>query len=222
MQRNKIGEFIQTVRKEKNLTQKELGEQIGVSDKTVSKWETGAGIPDTDILKPLCEALDISVNELLSGEKLQIDDYSKRAEENMLNLLKEKEAVSKEALFPLILGGIFAVIAFVFLIFPVMLPTSDILPAFFDGVTMFALLLTCLAIVLLSGSKTKKSVISVLKKSVLPAGSFIAFFEAVLVMGFFSKSDALGPNLAVVFLAPVYALLIHLVLIPIDERLQKH
>jgi hypothetical protein len=159
---------------------------------------------------------------MLSGEKLQKDDYSKRAEENMLNLLKEKEAVSKEAVFPLILGGIFAVIAFVFLIFPVMVPKSDILLAFFDGITMFALLLICLAIVLLSGAKTKKSVISVLKKSVLPAGSFIAFFEAVLVMGFFSKSDALGPNLAVVFLAPVYALLIHLILIPIDERLQKH
>ncbi len=73
---------------------------------------------------------------MLSGEKLQKDDYSKRAEENMLNLLKEKEAVP--------------------------------------------------------------------------------------VMGFFSKSDALGANLAVVFLAPVYALLINLVLIPIDKRLQKH
>ena len=76
MSDNKIGSFIQLSRKEKGLTQKDLAEQIGVSDKTISKWENGNSVPDTAILNSLCEALDISVNELLSGEKLPVENYS--------------------------------------------------------------------------------------------------------------------------------------------------
>ena len=91
MSDNKIGSFIQLSRKEKGLTQKDLAEQIGVSDKTISKWENGNSVPDTAILNSLCEALDISVNELLSGEKLPVENYSMKAEENMMNLLKQNE-----------------------------------------------------------------------------------------------------------------------------------
>ena len=69
MDQTRIGTFIAVLRKEKGLTQKELAEQIGISDKTVSKWETGNGMPDIAYLSPLCEVLDINVNELLSGEK---------------------------------------------------------------------------------------------------------------------------------------------------------
>ena len=68
MNQNRIGEFIQRSRKEKGWTQKELAEQIGVSDKTISKWENGNSVPDTGILTSLCEVLEISVNELISGE----------------------------------------------------------------------------------------------------------------------------------------------------------
>ena len=68
MDQTRIGTFIAVLRKEKGLTQKELAEQIGISDKTVSKWETGNGMPDIAYLSPLCEVLDINVNELLSGE----------------------------------------------------------------------------------------------------------------------------------------------------------
>ena len=70
MDQVKVGEFISTARKEKRMTQKELAEQIGVSDKTISRWETGNGLPDMAYLTPLCDFLGVSVNELLSGEKL--------------------------------------------------------------------------------------------------------------------------------------------------------
>jgi len=63
MSQNQIGNFIQQLRKEKGLTQKELGNAVGVSDKTISKWENSNSIPDTSMLPALCEALDISVNE---------------------------------------------------------------------------------------------------------------------------------------------------------------
>ena len=91
MEQQKIGKFIHDLRKEKELTQKQLADLVGVSDKTISKWETGRGIPDTAIMSELCEVLGISVNELLSGEKLSMDNYNGKAEENMVNLLKDKE-----------------------------------------------------------------------------------------------------------------------------------
>lgn len=80
MDQTRIGTFIAVLRKEKGLTQKELAEQIGISDKTVSKWETGNGMPDIAYLSPLCEVLDINVNELLSGEKLPSEEYLGKAE----------------------------------------------------------------------------------------------------------------------------------------------
>ena len=91
MEQQRIGKFIHDLRKEKGLTQKQLADLIRVSDKTISKWETGRGIPDTAIMNELCEVLGISINELLSGEKLSVDNYNGKAEENMVNLLKDTE-----------------------------------------------------------------------------------------------------------------------------------
>lgn len=91
MEQQKIGKFIHDLRKEKELTQKQLADLVGVSDKTISKWETGRGIPDTAIMNELCQVLGISINELLSGEKLSVDNYNGKAEENMVNLLKDTE-----------------------------------------------------------------------------------------------------------------------------------
>ena len=91
MEQQKIGKFIHDLRKEKELTQKQLADLVGVSDKTISKWETGRGIPDTAIMNELCKVLGISINELLSGERLSNDNYNGKAEENMVNLLKDSE-----------------------------------------------------------------------------------------------------------------------------------
>lgn len=90
MNQIKIGQFIAKMRKEKKYTQRQLGDILGISDKTVSKWETGNGLPDVSLMMPLCEALNISVNELLSGDKIVDSNYRDKAEENMLNLLKEQ------------------------------------------------------------------------------------------------------------------------------------
>lgn len=96
MDQNKIGKFISTTRKEQNLTQRKLADELGISDKTVSKWECGKGLPEVSLMLPLCEALKINVNELLSGEKLSDKNYNKKAEENMMSLLKEKEENKKK------------------------------------------------------------------------------------------------------------------------------
>lgn len=89
MDQIKIGKFIAEMRKEQNLTQIDLAEQLGISNKTISKWECGNGMPDYAVMEGLCDILKINVNELLSGERLPSQDYSKKAEENMMSLMQE-------------------------------------------------------------------------------------------------------------------------------------
>ncbi len=96
MDQIKIGRFIAKMRKEKPYTQRQLADMLGISDKTVSKWETGNGLPDVSLMMPLCDLLQISVNELLSGERLTDSEYQKKAEENMMNLIMEREESKKK------------------------------------------------------------------------------------------------------------------------------
>ena len=83
MDQEKIGRFIASCRKSAGLTQAVLAEKLGITDRAVSKWENGKSMPDASIMLNLCEQLGISVNELLSGERLDMDDYRKMAEENL-------------------------------------------------------------------------------------------------------------------------------------------
>ena len=98
MDQIKIGQFISQMRKEKGLTQRQLADELLISDRTVSKWETGKGMPDVSLMMPLCEILGINVNELLSGEKLSDEEYRQKAEENIVNILGEKKTNIKRLL----------------------------------------------------------------------------------------------------------------------------
>lgn len=91
MDQVKIGKFIAQVRKEKQLTQKQLADLLNISDKTISKWETGRGLPDVSMILLLCEILDINANELLSGERIPDELYKEKAEETILNFVGEKK-----------------------------------------------------------------------------------------------------------------------------------
>lgn len=87
MNQEKIGKFILECRKEKKLTQTELAEKLGVTDKSVSNWENGRNMPDLSLFKPLCEILDISINDLISGEKISKDKYQEKLEENIITTI---------------------------------------------------------------------------------------------------------------------------------------
>ena len=102
----KIGKLIQQKRKAKNLTQSELAERLSVTDRAVSKWECGRSLPDSSIMLELCEILGISVNELLSGEELEMKTYNDQAEENLLAMLKQKEDSDRNLLKAEIVIGI--------------------------------------------------------------------------------------------------------------------
>ena len=98
MDYKKIGHFIMTERKANKLTQAKLAEKLFVSEKTISKWENGKGLPDTSVLPKLCEILQININELLNGEKITKENYECKAEEKILELQKIKEANNKRFL----------------------------------------------------------------------------------------------------------------------------
>ena len=91
MDQIKTGRFIAEQRKAHGMTQRQLAEKLSVSDKTVSKWECGNGLPEVSLMLPLCELLSINVNELLSGERLDADSYKQHAEENMMKLIDERK-----------------------------------------------------------------------------------------------------------------------------------
>ena len=87
MNQEKIGKFIASCRKSKNITQQELAEKLGVSDRTIGNWENGRNMPDLSLFKPLCDELDITLNDLLSGEKVSEKEYQEKLEENIINTI---------------------------------------------------------------------------------------------------------------------------------------
>ena len=95
MDQLKIGRFIADCRKQASLTQMQLAEKLGITDKAVSKWERGVAMPDTSIMLELCDILGISVNELLSGEKINMENNDKKSEQILLDMAKELEQKNK-------------------------------------------------------------------------------------------------------------------------------
>ena len=121
MNQEKIGKFILELRKEKNMTQQELADKIGVTDRAISKWENGRGMPDLSLMKPLCQELGISINELISGEKIDKKEYQNKFEENVLNTINYSQKQIKKTrnkyaiiigiiiLFLLVYGTLFSI-----------------------------------------------------------------------------------------------------------------
>lgn len=110
MNQVKTGKFINTLRREKGFTQLQLADKLGISDKTISKWERGVGLPDVSLMLPLCEILDISVNELLTGEKVNDFDYKMKAEKIIMDLVSENRK-NKMRMIQSVICGVITIIA---------------------------------------------------------------------------------------------------------------
>ena len=96
MDQIKIGKFIAECRKKNNLTQMQLAEKLNITDRAISKWENGKGMPDSSIMLDLCNELKISVNELLCGELIEMNNYNEIAEKNLLEMAKKEEIQNKK------------------------------------------------------------------------------------------------------------------------------
>ena len=96
MDQEKIGKFILEMRKEKNMTQQELATILGVTDRAISHWENGRRLPDYSLIRSLCAALDISVNELFACKRLKDEDYKKNADDNLMEILENSSFTLQE------------------------------------------------------------------------------------------------------------------------------
>ena len=119
MDQIKIGKFIAENRKNKNLTQEQLAEKLGITRKSVSRWENGNTMPDLSLFKPLCDILDITINELMRGEKIDISSFKEKSEENILNVISssKEKTISIKRKYKLIISMILLVLIISFLIF---------------------------------------------------------------------------------------------------------
>lgn len=219
MMTNDIGKFIQEIRKEKGLTQKELAELIGVSDKTISKWENGNSSPDTSMLMSLSEALEVTVNELLSAERIAPENYSMKAEETIMTLMKENEAGKRMHIISQVIGLLLIILAFV-LIFVISAGTETI-ALFLDSASFVFLLIISVGVVLLSGARDRESVLMLLSKTVIPIGAVIAIVSFIIFMALINDLSVIGPNLCVIMLSILYSCIAKIIIeVMITKRRQ--
>lgn len=126
MDQIKIGKFIAQCRKKENLTQMQLAEKLNITDRAVSKWETGKALPDASIMLTLCEILKITVNDLLSGEIVTMENYNKEMEQKLIEMVKQKEENDKRMLA---LEWVIGILSVVVLLVPILiasyLPMKD-------------------------------------------------------------------------------------------------
>ena len=118
MDQLKIGKFIAECRKQKQLTQLQLADKLGITDKAISKWERGIAMPDTSIMLELCDFLCISVNELLNGERISMENSNKKNEQLLLDMAKELETKNKiiwSSMWAIMIVSMTALIAGIFI-----------------------------------------------------------------------------------------------------------
>ena len=174
MNQEKIGKFIAECRKEKNMTQQDLAEKLGVSDRTVGNWENGRNMPDLSLFKPLCKELEISLNDLMSGEKVDKSDYQEKLEENIINTINysNKKINNKNSLISLIL-----------IIFGVLISTSAI--AIFPSESSWGSIYSVFgAIISLIGVSKFTKKLSYGKRLIYNFGYFIIFILLLFVIDY--------------------------------------
>ncbi len=145
MNQVKIGRFIAECRKKNHFTQAQLAEMLNITDRAVSKWETGKSLPDSSIMLELCSILKITVNDLLSGEVVIMEQYNEKLETHLLEIIKEKELADKRLLSLEIVIGVFSsLLLFVAIFIAAFVPMEDWMKVLFiiGGVIPFAIGMT--------------------------------------------------------------------------------
>ena len=134
MDQIKIGKFIAERRKNNNLTQMQLAEKLNITDRAISKWENGKSLPDASIMLELCNELKITVNDLLSGEMINMEDYQKKAEDLLLEMAQKEETQNKKLLYAMYV----LIIASLVFYFAILLITGFLIP---EGPTQLAIII---------------------------------------------------------------------------------
>ena len=142
MDQIKIGKFIAECRKKNNLNQMQLAEKLNITDRAISKWENGKAMPDSSIMLDLCNELKISVNELLSGEMIEMKNYDESVEKNLLDMVKQKEKNDKRLLRMEILMGILSILPLLIsTVIVLLVPMEEWLSSVIVGTSIIPLLI---------------------------------------------------------------------------------
>lgn len=242
MEQEKIGRFIAELRKEKGLTQKKLAEQLNITDKAVSKWECGYSLPDNSVMINLCNVLGISVNELLSGERLSSTDYNKKAEENIMTLILESNAGKKRSKQQLIFSVIAVILLASYFIWFINRSTENALKIlyFVDFISLNVdMILPLIMIILAKQSRafanifkfnihkcdnfeevqSAKNAASFAIKSVILSGGICSVIYLVNWMRCLDNVAYWGPNLAKIIMGLFYSFIISGILLILKERI---
>lgn len=174
MDQVKIGKFIAELRKEKNMTQQQLGDKIGVSFKTISKWENGRGMPELSLLKPLSEELGVTINEILSGERIQSERYLNKLEENMINTIEYSEEQKEKR--NKVIGIVLLIVGFL-----ITLTAISIFPSESSWSSIYSVVGTIVALIGFSKLIRK---LQYGKRLLLNFGFFITFVALLFVLDF--------------------------------------
>lgn len=240
----KIGQFITQIRKELGYTQKELAEQIGVTDKTISKWETGNRLPDASLLMDLCRVLKVDVNELLKGERVCPESYAQNAKDNLVDLVEELNGIKQEKTGQY-MGTFFGMVFLVLGIAAVLLlsPGNVRLWDYFDIIVLI-IFMGILCLVLAAAGcfrdfilawkicisprqksekerKTAEQALSFACGLILIVGSIISLTGLVSLCGSFGETGNIGPSLAQTVLSLLNTALLELIHVMALYKLKK-
>ena len=142
MDQIKIGNFIKQKRKEKNITQNELSEKLNITNRAISKWENGICMPDSGIIPKLCEILSITINDLFSGEVVDMKDKKNQLEKTLLEIIKQKQENDKKLLSMEILMGILCILPLIFsAIIVLVIPLEEWVGGVIIGTSLIPLLI---------------------------------------------------------------------------------
>lgn len=229
MEQSKTGQFMKEIRMEKGLTQAALAEQLHVSDKTVSKWENGRSMPEPGLMLPLCEILEISVSELLTGQRITPNEYHEKTEEVMMNLVKETEK-SKKNRHQGMIGGLVLLIILIISINAI-LPDVRWILYFINYIDLLIILAVDVVIIFACGygpdllnirhadQLTREELLrsidalKLLQKGTLYSSLFIFMLAIMSILRLMDDPCLLGPKCSLAILGLLYAVIANLILL---------
>lgn len=218
----KTGQFIQARRKEKELTQRQLAELLEISDKTVSKWETGRGIPDVTLMPRLCQILAISVNELLSGEALSLKEYPEKAEVNMISLMENLKSKRTRAVMSISLSAVLIAIVLFYLMWLGFSPDEwHLLNWFYEPYALIAEGLFLGAFYLMSAGMEARRRFQLAGRFILSTGAVISLFPLELTLLKTEELSQLNPLTVGTCLMPIFYAFCMLVILALTEIIRE-
>ena len=216
----KISNFILMARTKAGLTQKELADKIGVSDKTISKWETGKSLPDISYYETLCDALNIKVNELLSGEYLNEDIYLEKAETNIVEIIRENKFSKKKVVAKLFAGLALFIAAALLIGILSSLNLSEVIAGLFDLPTLVILVFINLGAILISGKRSLDDILFLLRHIAIPAGVLLSIISLAMAVSEISDINNLAAYMVIALLSTLYGIIEYILVVIISKWLE--